>query len=286
VLASGAVVWRETTGRLETLVVHRPRYDDWTFPKGKVDPGECLPVTAVRETAEETGVPVRLGVPLATLEYELNAGGTKRVSYWSARPRRNDELAYAPNDEIDGVRWVDIEEAQSLLSYDSDRRVLTGFRAELAAGHHETEPLIVLRHAKALARKRWNGDDRKRPLANQGLGEAERLVPLLRAYGVRRVISSDARRCLQTVGPYADAEELELVRDDELSQEDASRAGIATRVRQLLDARTPTVVCTHRPVLPMLFDHVGVDDPSLKPAALMVLHHRSSRVEASEVHTP
>jgi len=286
VLAAGAIVWRESAGRLETLLVHRPRYDDWTFPKGKLDPEECLPVAAVREIAEETGVVVRLGVPLATLEYELRAGGRKRVSYWCARPRQDGELSYEANDEIDDVRWVDVDQTASLLSYDTDRRVLNGFRAEVAAGHHHTEPLIVLRHAKALPRRRWDGDDRKRPLADQGIDEAGRLVPLLAAYGVRQVVSSDARRCLQTVQPYAEAEGLEVLRDDGLSQEDASPARIAKRVPRLLATRTPTVLCTHRPVLPMLFDHFGVDDPSLEPAELMVLHHGGSGVVASEVHSP
>ena len=137
-LAAGAIVWREASGRLETLLVHRPRYDDWTFPKGKLDPGECLPVAAVRETTEETGVPVRLGLPLATLEYELSTGGRKRVSYWFARPCKSGELAYEANDEIDSLRCVDFAESASVLSYDNDQRMLNGFMAEVAAVHHHT----------------------------------------------------------------------------------------------------------------------------------------------------
>lgn len=285
-LAAGAVVWREAAGRIQLLLVHRGRYDDWTFPKGKLDPGEGLPVAAVREVGEETGLDVCLGVPLATLEYELRAGGTKRVSYWSARPRGDGELDYEPNDEVDAVRWADVDETATLLTHDTDRHVLGGFVAETADGHHLAAPLVLLRHAKALPRRDWDGDDRRRPLADLGHDQAKRLVPLLRAYGVSKVVSSDSKRCLQTIAPYADAEGLEVVRDRGLSQEDATRKRIAKRAPQLLRGRAPTVVCTHRPVLPMLFDHLGVDDTSLRPGQLVVLHRGAASVAAAEVHSP
>lgn len=285
VLAAGAVVWREVADQLQLLVVHRPR-GDWTFPKGKADPGERLPATAHREIAEETGLEIRLGVPLTTLEYPLLTGATKRVSYWIARPAGDGELTYEVNDEIDDLRWVGLGDTATTLSHDTDRRVLDDFHQLVTRRHHDTVPLVVLRHGKALPRRRWDGNDRRRPLADQGKGEAQRLLPLLRAYCIRAVVSSDSTRCVQTVEPYAIATGLQITRDRGLSQEDATRKRVAKRVPELLRSDTPTLVCTHRPVLPLIFGQLGLGDPELEPAQLMVLHHRSSTVVATELHLP
>ena len=285
-LAAGAVVWREVAGRLQLLVVHRLRYDDWTFPKGKIDSGERLPVTAVRETAEETGLSVHLGVPLSRLEYPLTTGGTKRVSYWCARPDGDGELSFEPNDEITGVCWVDVDETAAALSYDTDRRVLHDFTRLLPGAEHRATPLIVLRHAKALSKRRWKGDDRKRTLAPKGLSDAQRLVPLLRAYGIRTVVSSDSTRCVQTVEPYADSVDVDIALGRGLSQEDATRKRVARRIELLSGNGEPTVMCTHRPVLPMLFDALHIDDPSLETSQLIVLHRRDDTVVARELHLP
>src|SRR5215218_7323905 len=116
--AAGGVVWRKRAGsgrsepRVDVLVVHRPSYDDWTFPKGKVDPGEALQVTAVREIFVETGLRVRLGPPLVQVSYPV-AAGTKVVDYWSARvigPGTTEE--FEPNKEVDELRWVGVREAR------------------------------------------------------------------------------------------------------------------------------------------------------------------------------
>ena len=115
VLAAGAVVFRSGG---QVLLVHRPRYDDWSFPKGKLDPGEHAAVAAVREVAEETGLRVRLGPPLSPQRYEVSGGRTKHVSYWIGRAVGGDDVsAYRPNDEIDAVEWVPVEEAADRLSY-------------------------------------------------------------------------------------------------------------------------------------------------------------------------
>lgn len=287
VLAAGAVVWREVGGRrIQLLMVHRMRYDDWTFPKGKIDAGERLPVTAVRETAEETGLGIHLGVPLSRLEYPLTTGGTKQVSYWCARPDGEGELSFEPTHEITAVRWVDLDETAAALSYDTDRRVLDDFTRLLPGAEHRAIPLIVLRHAKARSRRRWKGDDRRRTLAARGLSEAKRLVPLLQAYGIRTVVSSDSTRCVQTVEPYADSVDVDIALDRGLSQEDATRKTVARRAELLLGDGEPTVVCTHRPVLPMLFDAMHIEDPSLETSQLIVLHRRDDTVVARELHHP
>jgi 8-oxo-dGTP diphosphatase len=115
--AAGGVVERD--GRV--LLVHRPRYDDWTFPKGKLDPGESFEDAALREVEEETGVRCTLGRELPATRYEVN-GRPKLVRYWLMAPET--ELDFAPNDETDDLRWVTPDEARGLLTYDRDRDVL------------------------------------------------------------------------------------------------------------------------------------------------------------------
>jgi 8-oxo-dGTP pyrophosphatase MutT (NUDIX family) len=105
----------------KVLLVHRPRYDDWTFPKGKLDPGESFELAALREVEEETGVRGSIGRELPATHYEVG-GRPKVVRYWLMTPR--DETAFVPNDETDDLRWVTPEEALELLSYDRDREVL------------------------------------------------------------------------------------------------------------------------------------------------------------------
>ena len=132
--AAGAVVWRSVRDRLEVLLVHRERYDDWTFPKGKLDPDEPAPAAAVREVEEETGVRIRLGPRLVRHEYRLSKPpGVKQVTYWCATPvspgAARAAEAYEPNEEIDGVRWVDVERAAGKLTYARDGAVLEEFGA-------------------------------------------------------------------------------------------------------------------------------------------------------------
>jgi 8-oxo-dGTP pyrophosphatase MutT (NUDIX family) len=284
VLAAGAVVWRPGHGGIDVLLVHRPKYDDWSFPKGKLDPGEHVTEAAVREVAEETGLEVRLGVPLPRQEYAAAPGLTKQVHYWAARPARDNSAVddYAANHEIDAVVWCRLDQARDRLTYSRDLDVLDAF----AVGDYGAEPLVVLRHAQALPRDSWVGPDHERGLATEGKRQADRVVPLLRAYGVRRVLSSDAVRCTATLRPYADDAGLRVEVDHWMSEEGQHRTAIARRIRALLDDNLPTVICTHRPVLPALFDSLGVHDPSLRPGAFLVVHRDRGRVCSTEHHGP
>lgn len=286
VLAAGAVVWRPAGDEIEVLVVHRPRHLDWTLPKGKVDPGEQLPVTAVREVLEETSVPIRLGVPLARIEYDVQSPRpmTKRVSYWEGRPLGTGDIGRDADDEIDGVRWVRVAEVMELLTYERDRDLVRELLDLWEARAHRTRPLIVLRHAQALARSAWDGDDAARPLAEGGLREAHRLVPLLTAYGVARVVSSDATRCVQTVEPLAEHLGVKVERDAGLSDRYADPRDLTALLRRLAAEKQPVVVCTHRPVLPLVLAALEVDATSLDPAAMVVAHCRRGRVVRSEMH--
>ncbi|MCX6406974.1 MAG: NUDIX hydrolase [Propionibacteriales bacterium] len=286
--AAGAVTWRRCAPRpgssgkrgVEVLLVHRPRYDDWTFPKGKPDPGEDLVATAVREVAEETAQRVRLGHPLPDTRYRV-AGGPKRVSYWAARVVGETATPFQPNREIDDLRWVRPGEARRLLSYEHDLDLLDAFLALRDVKAHRTRTLVVVRHGKAKAREHWRRDDLLRPLTPSGRGRADDLVPLLEAYGVRRVVSSPARRCVDTVAPYADARGLELRHDPRLS-EDTTAGDVRRAVEDVLAEKSPAVLCGHRPTLPWVFAALGVDAPELAPGEGVVLHLRRGAVVADE----
>ncbi len=279
VVAAGAVVLRRRDGVLEVLLVHRPKYDDWSFPKGKLDRGEYAVVAAVREVAEETGISVRLGRPLDDQMYVVQGGRTKVVHYWVARTLDGDDVSgYVPNREIDQVAWVPVEEAKQKLSYSRDRETLK----QAVTRRKRTTTLVVLRHARARARSRWRADDRFRPLLRLGEHQADRLVPVLAAYDVTRLVSSSSARCVTTLVPYADATGRKVVADDGLSEEDATTAGVADRVRELIAAGRRTVICSHRPVLPGVFAALGLDDARLEPGEMVVVHLRQGRVVATE----
>ena len=279
VVAAGAVVFRP--GR-EVLLVHRPRYDDWSFPKGKLDPGEVAAVAAVREVAEETGVHVRLGTPLADQRYPVDGSRSKTVHYWVGWPVGDDDVSgYLVNDEIDDVVWLPYDAAMTRLTYGRDQSTL----AEARGLHKKTQVLVVLRHAKARARRSWRPPDRERPLLVAGHDQAQRLVPLLAAYGATRVVSSSTLRCVDTVRPYADSTGWELERLDGLTEEGASVTSVLEAVDELVAGSEGVVLCTHRPVLPAVWDAVGVPDVRLDPAGLVVVHHRLGRVVAAEHHS-
>ena len=280
ITAAGAVVLR--SGR-QVLLVHRPKYDDWSFPKGKLDRGEHVTAAAVREVREETGLHVRLGRPLPAQTYPTSKG-RKTVHYWIARTTAGDDVSgYVANDEIDQVAWVPADKAARLLTYRRDQRLL----AEALEQRKRTATLIVLRHADAWARRAWHGDDRLRPLLVAGHRQSVRLSAVLGAYDVRRVVTSSSARCVQTVAPYCQATGAAPELADVLSEEDGGPGEVAAVVAAELDraeSSGPTVLCTHRPVLPHVFAALGLEDPELEKGELLVAHLRHGRVVAVERH--
>jgi 8-oxo-dGTP diphosphatase len=292
--AAGAVLWRPAAdGSTETelALVHRPHRKDWSFPKGKLEPGEHPAAAAVREVFEETGYTVALGRPLPSRRYLVD-GQPKHVRYWAAGADRQPAVPFEPFAEIDQLRWVPDAQAREQLSYRHD--------AELVKALHrlplETVPLVIVRHAKAFKRAQWAGTvDSARPLDSRGIAQARRLVPLLGAYGISAVHTSDATRCRDTVLPYARSRRLGVVDEPLLSEEGhaTSRKASRTRMAELLARPEPLVVCSHRPVLPDLLatlDTRGVarDHRPLAPGAILVLHRSITgpdvRVVAVERH--
>ena len=297
--AAGAVVWRRRDdGTVEVALVHRPRYDDWSLPKGKAGRGEHLTSTAVREVGEETGVHVALGRPLGEQRYDVRtkAGAIARkvVHYWAAEAPA-DAPDFAPGDEVDDLRWLALDEAAATLTWERDRGVLEALGPEPV----RTVPVVVLRHADAVPRDEWPGsDDEKRPLSPLGERQATRLVPVLGAYGVRRVLSSPSARCLDTVTPYAAAAGLSVATDYALTEQGGNRGDrSAADLAELLDAVQPAVLCTHRPLLAGLMRLVaeraeapvpGPCEPPLEKGELLVAHvaEHTRRVVATERHQP
>jgi 8-oxo-dGTP diphosphatase len=274
--AAGVVVLRGKSRKREVLTVHRPHRADWSLPKGKVEFGEHILAAAVRECDEETGYQVRLGPCVGSMEY-VAAGRPKRVDYWLAEVVGDE--GFAPDDEVDSIAWVPIKDAASHLTYPADVELV-----QRAASLPSTTPFILLRHAKAIKRSDFTGnDDADRPLSGRGRGEARALSPLLEAFGVRNVHSSSAKRCTATVRPFTRRIEVETVLEPSLTEHahDADSGEAARRIVELYARHEPTVVVSHRPVLPTLFDalatQVGIPDdsswdPRVAPASFVVIH--------------
>ncbi len=263
------------------LLVHRPRYEDWSFPKGKLELGETSIAAAVREVEEETGLRVRIGAPLPDDHYEIAGGQPKVVNYWTAVPPKDADIStYASNAEIDDLRWMPVSKASRKLSYDHDGELLEAF----ASSAFDSTPLIIIRHAHAHSRKDWQEDDSIRPLESTGKDEAERLVPVLQAYGITRVISSDAVRCVDTMVPFVKAAGARLKLDPAISEDGYEVAAMRKRVTSALSSSKRIAICSHRPVLPDVFDALGIDPVSLKPGGLVVVHRKAGSVVSLEPH--
>lgn len=262
VLAAGALVWRDNEGQLEVLAVHRPRYNDWSWPKGKLDPGETLPACAVREVAEETGLTVELGQPLPTLRYPIAGGKIKVVRYWAAKVTAPDSapasarnpVKAASKHEIDELAWLTPDEARARITFHDDLRPLERLVDEFEAQRLCTRAFIVARHARAQRRKAWSGVDQRRPLTSGGMERALELKDLFAAFGAMRIASSPSLRCLQTVGPYSQAAGLPVRGYEALTEETHHKrpAATAAAFASLLSKKKSRVVCVHRPTLPVM----------------------------------
>lgn len=282
--AAGAVLWRDDAGRTEVAIVHRPRYDDWSLPKGKVDSGESHPATAVREIHEETGFQSRLGRRLAVISYPVD-GAVKRVVYWAAGAGDGE---FSANDEVDQLLWLPPKDAMKRLQYQQDRKVLRRFTKAPA----DTETTIVVRHARAGRRSKYKGEDCKRPLDKLGRAQAESLVSQLLAFGATELHAAPRVRCQQTLEPLAQEigvpVEIESSLTDEAYAEDkkAARARVLEIASGSADV-TP-VICTQGKVIPDLIgwlcerDGVRPDKSRNRKGSTWVLSSVGGRLIAAD----
>lgn len=286
--AAGAMVWRrDNDDEIRIALIHRPRYDDWSLPKGKVDPGENLPSTAIREIAEETGITARLGWLLGHIHYPVG-NRTKVVYYWTAEAVDEN---FQPNEECDELRWVTLEEAKKLLSYANDHDVLNAGKAmlDLGANRH----IIYVRHAKAHDREEWAGNDDLRPLSKKGLRQSEMLITQLAGYRPEELHSAAPQRCINTVTPLAQKLDLHPQVDAELGDLGWERGeDIAMNAFQdaafAAEENAPNtsvkIICSQGAVMAGLLNRLSeeaditLEDLRIKKGSAWVLHYRDRQL--------
>lgn len=251
VAAAGGVVWRGRHGDVEVALVHRPRYDDWSLPKGKLEDGESELEAAVREVSEELGASVAVSRRIGRVRYHHDAT-RKMVAYWAMRFVDGDFVA---GEEVDAIAWLRLSEARRRLTYPVDRPVL----ADFAALPVPDSVIVLVRHAKAGKRSEWRGDDRLRPLDPSGARRAHQLVEFLRCFAPQHVISADLTRCVQTVEPLARSLAL-TVRVDPSFADDTyaeSPSSTQTALMALGKPGAVSVVCSQGMTIPALIEALG-----------------------------
>lgn len=283
VTAAGCIIWRYYKEQLQLLIIHRPNYDDWSWPKGKVDPGETIAETAIREVREEVGLHVTLGVPLAVTKYKVKHGD-KEVYYWASRVSHAAK-AKVDGHEVDELRWVSPKEARKLLTNTSDVEPLEALEKLWEDKDLATRPVIIVRHAKAKPRSSWSAAEGERPLAATGKRQALAVCRLLEAWQPQKVISSPWTRCMQTVTNYNKSTGVPIKEKSAITEAANKRSPkrAAKVVESFFDKDYPIALCTHRPVLPtvlgVLADHMNksltkvlpMEDPHLLPGEILVL---------------
>jgi 8-oxo-dGTP diphosphatase len=262
--AAGALLWRENSElKIEIALIHRPRYDDWSLPKGKIEEGESSLRCAFREVLEETGITPQFGRELGSVEYKEPAG-LKRVKYWAAKALTDDFLA---NEEVDEIKWLEPVDALAFATHESDRTIIENFLAQ----EPRTDTLIIVRHTKALERGDWDDDDSKRTLDERGLTQSEQLIQHLEPFGIDEIYTSDYIRCVQTVTPLAQSRGLKITEIPNLNEAnfefDPERAiSFANAVKQ--DEKN-ILICSHNPVIPTMLR--GILNTKLKNKDLIKL---------------
>lgn len=310
VISAGALVWRVRDGDLQVLAVHRPRYNDWSWPKGKLDEGETLPQCAIREVAEETGKQVTLGQPLPSLRYPIASGKQKVVRYWAAQVSSTGsravaarpEVKPASKNEIDKTRWLTVPEARTRITFSDDLRPLEALVSAYESDRLDTRAFVLVRHARAKRRKAWKGADEDRPITKAGEARARQLVPLIASFGVKHVGSSPTERCMATLRPFAEASGIPVKTYDELTEPGHASKPLktASTLTNLLGKQVSRVVAVHRPTLPTIVEMVRAatreytrgalprKNPYLPAGGVLVAHvldtDSGPRVTAVETH--
>ena len=271
--AAGAVVWRKNKDKTEIAIIHRPKYDDWSFPKGKLEIGETLIACAHREVFEETNIQTGFGPFLGDIEY-LTPDGKKQVSFWAAKAITHKD--FTPNSEVDQLKWVEVKKVKELLTLETDKKILSQF----VKLDFDTKPFILLRHAKAITRDEWQGDDDDRPLDALGQNQSKRLLSIYQVFNLQQIHTSDAVRCYDTVDPIAKGLGMKLEVTGKLSEssykKDKEKA--IDYAKELIKGDQRILLCSHNPILPKLLNKLtkksdlDADDEKLFPADSWVIH--------------
>ena len=290
IVAAGGVVWRrDLDDEVEVLLVHRPRYDDWSLPKGKLEEGEALISCAYREVLEETGLSIKLGPYVGSVEYFV-PDGLKHVAYWSAS-LIEDNSSFHPNDEVDRIIWLDLESAVLMATRDSDKSILERF----GVTPYDSSALIMLRHGKALERAEWQGEDEDRPLQLVGQLQAKRMLSLYQVFGLEEIHTSDAVRCLDTVAQMAKSLKLTPVITNAVSEYTykKSKEKAIEYAKELIKRDKQVILCSHNRVLPRMTEKltkkINFDYPDnklLAGEAWVLFHNKKEVLQIDRVAAP
>ena len=258
ICASGVVLLRGTlAGEPEVLLIHRPRYDDWSIPKGKDDPGEAPGEAAIRELYEETGYHATLGERLNDQEYEVR-GRPKVVRYFVGRPVRFDGMP--DQDEVDEMEWLPLSKAKDRLTYSRDQKLLADDRVAKTV---RVGWVHLIRHAHAGSRSKWKGNDKVRPLTDKGRRQAASIAERLAALGVDVIQSSPYVRCLETVKPLAEASGVDVFESTHL----AEGANVEATLELIASASGVRIaLCSHGDVIPDIVESLRDQGMKLKSA--------------------
>jgi len=240
-LAAGGLLWRRQGNETEILIVHRPRYGDWAFPKGRLDQGESLLQCGIREVEEETGFVARVGRKLAQVAYRKPNGKQKKVALWAMTPVAG---SFTPNHEVDKIKWLPIDRAAKRLTYKADRRLVEGLGKNWS---QRPRRVILVRHAHAGDRHRWDGeDDARRPLSGKGIRQANWLATALTYFDIDRVLTSPATRCIDTIADIAAARRRRIQIEQSLWED--TPIEIAKEII-VAAKRGTTLLCSHGPII-------------------------------------
>ena len=284
--AAGAILWRRTVNEeIEVALVHRPKYDDWTFPKGILEKDETYLMCAYREVREETGCSAHFGRYLGAVTY-LESGAKKLVKYWAAQSK-NPSTKFQANAEIDAIEWVTPKEAKGFLTYQDDRKLMKLFRGLEV----DTKTYIFLRHATAFDQGDWERPDSDRPLNELGLMQAKKLIDSLVSFGITSIVSSDAHRCRATIEPFAQAMGLQVKLEIDLSaksfEEDQNIS--ISYLRKLIENEESTLICSHNPIIPRSIKVLTESSYStqelipLNPADAWIMHTFNNEILSLEL---
>lgn len=289
IAAAGAVLWRRRRGQTQVAVVHRPRYDDWSLPKGKLHRDESVPVAAAREVTEETGYAVRLGHHLGACRYLVRhpVPASKVVDFFAGEAL---EGSFRPGDEVDALRWLPTADAAVQLTYPHERDILHRFAALPPSS---VTTLLLVRHAVAGHKSRWPGEDALRPLSGRGWRQAGDVDRLMVLFGVDRVHAAMPLRCHQTVEAASTRLGTGPVVEPLLSEKDyaGAEAAAVARLREIAAAGGVPVVCSQGQVIPDLLSRlVGADElgdpPSAKKGSTWLLSFAADTSLVGAFHIP